>query len=62
MPSEANVELRAELIRAIAAVRQQTTVQSTADHHIGCERINEEALRELQAELAKAEDALAGLS
>ena len=61
MASESNSELRAELRTAIAAVRRQIAVQSTADHYIGSEAITAEALGELRSELARLEEALAGL-
>ena len=61
MPPESTAELRVELEAAIAAVRQQMAIQSTADHYIGSEGITEEALGELSSELARLEDALAGL-
>lgn len=61
MASESNTELRAELRTAIAAVRRQIAVQSTADHYIGSEAITAEALVELRSELARLEEALAGL-
>ncbi len=61
MPPQSNSELRSELTTAIATVRQQITVQSTADHYVGSERITEEALNELRSELVQLEEALAGL-
>ncbi len=54
--------LREELQEAIAKVRHQIEVQSTADHYIGSGRITVEAIAELQAELTQLEAALAGLS
>ena len=61
MPSESNAELRSELKTAIATVRQQIAVQSTADHYVGSERITQETLSELRSELVRLEEALAGL-
>ena len=62
MPAESDARLREELVEAIANVRRQIDVQSTADHYIGSEGITVQALGELQSELAQLEDALAGLS
>ena len=61
MPPETDAELRRELQTAIAAVRQQIAVQSTADHYVGSEGITEKALSELRSELVRLEEALAGL-
>ena len=62
MQPESNAELRDELKTAIAAVRQQIAVQSTADHYVGSEGITEEALAELKSELDRLEEALAELA
>lgn len=61
MQPESNAELRTELKTAIAAVRRQIAVQSTANHYVGSESITEEALGELQSELVRLEEALARL-
>lgn len=61
MPSEPNTELRNELKAAIAAVRHQINVQSTADHYVGSGTITQEAIAELQSELVRLQEALAGL-
>ena len=61
MQPESDADLRSELKTAIAAVREQITIQSTADHYVGSEGITEEALSNLRSELVRLEDALAGL-
>jgi hypothetical protein len=58
MTAKPNGPLREELEEAIVKIRHQIEIQSMSDHYIGSEKITEDALSELQSELAELEDAL----
>jgi hypothetical protein len=61
MNAKPDKRLREELKEAIATVRHQIEVQALSDHYIGSGRITEDAIGQLQAELAQLEEALAEL-